>query len=435
MEIDRRSFLLGLGTIAAGTAAASAVTAIPLRANAATKIKGLSILQGYTTETATQLTVDVDIEAKVSYSLTDIKTKKVLQPDSVKSVSYDGNSTRVDKIKFSSLELGHKYEFTVKEKKKTLDQRFLQACDLNNTNARVAVMSCMNTMFGDRDKIWAQAEKSNCDYYFFIGDAVYADLLWLYGPSYYWSRFVNTREDVPFYHWKNLKPVLSVWDDHDFGKNNSDGTYKYKDQAFHTYKAFFAQEPDNKNLYDGYANSFFFSAFGQNFAFFDSRYYRGLTNADGTSSFLGTDQINWMTKALKSRPDRPTLIMEGSPYYAGVEKGGSYSTVNAPELEYFMKQMKSLNAPCIFAGGDLHLTEISKMPKEILGYETYEIISSCMHSTKQKKFHSNPHEQVNGYLKQNFVVLQNIGLNGNAAWKTTCIGEDTVSFETVLKVG
>ncbi len=428
MEIDRRSFLLGLGTL-------TVASALPLKAQAKPALKGLSILQGYTNETTTQLTVDVESDKKVFYTLTDVQTKKVISPDYVKPVIYKGKSVRVDKLKFSGLELGHKYSFTVKDKKKKLlDERFLTSCDLSKTGARIALMSCMNTMFGNQDKIWPQAENANVDYIFIIGDAVYADLLFLHGPGYYWNQFVDTREELPLYRWKNLKPVLAVWDDHDFGKNDADGNYKYKDHAFHTFKAFFAQEPDNVNLFDGYANSFFFSAFNQNFVFFDSRYYRGLKNDDGSKSFLGTKQIDWMMGALKNR-NKPTLIMEGSPFYSGVEKGGSFQVNNQPELDYLMGKLKGLNVPMMFAAGDLHLSEVASVPKEILGYDTFEIVSSCMHSTKKKKFYSHPHTQLHGHLGENFVVIQQTGLAGDAAWKTTCIGEDSVPFETVLRVG
>ncbi len=426
--MDRRDFLLGLGTI-------TVASALPLKAQAKPALKGLSILQGYTNETTTQLTVDVDKDAKVSYALTDVQTKKVISPDYVKPVTFKGKDVRVDKLKFSGLELGHKYSFTVKDNKnKLLDERYLTPCDLSKTNARIALMSCMNIMFGDKDKIWPQAEAADVDYIFILGDAVYADLIFMHGPGYYWNQFVETREEVPLYRWKNLKPVLAVWDDHDFGKNDGNGNYKYKNQAFHTYKAFFAQEPDNKNLYDGYANSFFFSAFNQNFVFFDNRYYRDLINADGSKSFLGKPQIDWMMGALKNR-NKPTMIMEGSPFYSGVEKGGSYQVNNQPELDYLMGKLKSLNVPIIFAAGDLHLSEIATVPKQILGYDTFEIVSSCMHSTKKKKFYSHPHTQLFGHLNENFIVIQQTGLAGDAAWKTTCIGEEAVAFETVLKVG
>src|SRR5687768_4172541 len=145
--MNRRTFLKNVGTLAAAEATLSTFSDdlwahdIFRRERSSGK---LSILQGLTTETTTQLSVDVHKRAKVHYTLVDRDTGKVFQPQWVHPVTNSESDTRVDKIFFVELELGHRYQFNVKEGKKSLDERFLTTVDLNKKDAKIAVMSCMN---------------------------------------------------------------------------------------------------------------------------------------------------------------------------------------------------------------------------------------------------------------------------------------------------
>lgn len=434
-KLNRRKFIAGAGALGLAACSPDTNTADyiiePMKSSS-----GLSILQGLTTQTTTQLSVDVEKSLQVVYVLMDVDTKRVVNPESVKPVTFGDSKVRVDKIKYSGLELGHKYQLIVKDKKnKVLDERYLTTVDLGKKDARIAIMSCMNDSKSARSQIWPSAEVADLDYMFFIGDNVYGDFWIMNGPSYLWNRYVESRKNIPYYHWKNLKPVLAVWDDHDFGKNNAGGDYKHKDSSFQTFKTFFAQEPDGDALMTGFANSSYFQAFGQNFVFFDNRYYRGLKNASGEVGFLGRDQIDWMSKAVSARP-KPTWLMQGAPMFGRTQKASSYE-VNAPqELDYFLSKVRSWGVPTIFAGGDLHYTEVSSIDKSVLGYGTYELISSCMHSNTKSAFYDNPNPQLKGFLKENFLVLEQTGGAGNPVWKVECIGKNsTVPFTMELKIG
>lgn len=432
--MNRRDFLFSASALAASSV-------VPEISNAADEAAekpdypGLSILQGLTTETTTQLSICVGKKDKVYYSLTDTQTGRLIEPHSVTPAIYESSGTRCDKVKFRDLELGHEYKLLcLDEKKKILDERYLSPVDLNKHGARVGVVSCMMDLSGKKEEMWASAEASNVDYFFFVGDWCYGDFWIFRGPSMLWSRSVQTRNRLPFYFWKKLKPVLAIWDDHDFGKNDSDGDWKHKDYAYHFFQAFFAQEPEAPALYRGYGNSNYFQAFNQNFVFFDGRYYRGIENALGQKGFFGIEQIDWMTEAVTPRP-KPTMILTGSPFYGRVEKGASYHFHAAEEMDYFLKKVASWNSPTIFVAGDLHFSEVSNVPKNQLGYETVEIISSCMHSTTKKKFYDNPNKRTQGYLKENFIVLEQVGGRFDPIWRMTCVAEKkTIAFQDIVQI-
>lgn len=435
--MKRRDFLANASALAALSSLPSAAKANLQLAPEPQKYEGLSILQGVTTKTTTQLSVDVPVEAQYEYTLKDIDTNKLITPESYKPVSFGNSDTRVDKLRFIGLELGHTYNFIVKDIKtnEIVDDRFLQTVDLNKTDARIGLFSCMNDSKSAVDDMWPSAEAADLDYMFFIGDSVYGDLWIFYGPERLWKRYIETRSKIPYYHWKNLKPVIGIWDDHDYGKNNEGGYYKHKDNSLFAFKTFFAQDPEGGTFFNGYANSSFFHAFEQNFVFFDSRYYREMPNTNGSLGFLGDHQIDWMSKAVYDRP-YPTMVINGSPAFGRIEKGSSYQSSAPEEFEYFIKKVQSWNTPCIFAGGDLHYSEVSSIDKSIFGYNSYEIISSCMHSNTKTAFLDNPNETVGGFLKENFVVVQNVGGRGLAPnWKLTCVGKDkAIPFSLDLKI-
>ncbi len=436
--MKRRDFLKAAGALAATEIL---LATIPYNAFANNLLKvqasGLNILQGLTTETTTQITVDLAKQLKVEYTIVDRDTGRIFQPQWIRNNMNAKSPWRVDRIFFSQLELGHNYQLNVKDtaSNKNLDERFLTTVDLNKENAKIAVMSCMKDSASARVKIWASALAANADYYFFIGDTVYGDTLFSHGPDKLWSRFIETRSNISLYQWKNLKPVIATWDDHDFGKNNEDGNYKHKDSTLKIFKAFYGQESQGSILSEGPGNATYFRAFNQNFFFLDSRYFRGLPHQN-ISGFLGAQQMAWASQIM-STANGPTWIMEGSPFFGRVNKSKtSYQAAAPQELDLFLKEVSRWNAPAVFMGGDVHYSEVSRLNKNILGYESYEFISSCMHSSTKSGYYDNPNQHIQGYLKENFLVFEKTGRVSDASWKVSCIGTDSkLQFNGLYNVG
>lgn len=432
--MKRRDFLFGASATLATVAASSPVLGQSLRLPVPNR-SGLSILQGLTTQTATQLSVDVPRNSSVTYLLEDVATKKKFTPHRVRTVKHPSSSVRVDTPCFSNLELGHNYKFTVRNKinNTILDERFLKTVDLQKKNARIGLMSCMNDLMPAKNQTWPQAEAADLDYLFFLGDNVYGDLPLIHSPKFLWWRYVMSRQNIPYYRWKNLKPVLAIWDDHDFGLDNAGGNYRYKKHNLEIFKGFFAQLPEEGILEEGPGNSSFFQAFDHSFAFLDNRFYRGLRNGHGDVGFLGTEQLDWLNEKV-SEAGHPTWLLQGSPVFGRGEKGSSYQA-NAPaEMETYFKSIRSWNVPVSFAAGDLHYSEISEVHKRFLGMAAHEVVSSCMHSKVKDRTYDNPNRHLAGTLKENFVILEKKSATG-FHWKATCVAAGTkLLSDTVLTI-
>jgi alkaline phosphatase D len=314
------------------------------------------------------------------------------------------------------------------EKKNILDERNLKLLDLEKRDARIAIMSCMMDSNSNKNTMWANVEASDCDLLFFVGDNVYGDILVTFnGPNLLWSRYIETRQKVPYYHWKNLKPAICTWDDHDYGWNNKGGTYKHKHDSLATFKAFTAQDAID-GLESGPGVSSFFKAFGQKFILLDNRFYKGLAYGDIKKGFLGGEQLEWAFEKLSDGYE-PNWIMEGSQFFQGQRKGNECYIMDSPEeIEVFKKGIRSLNSPCIFAAGDVHFTEISTVSKDLIGYDTIEITSSSLHSMSTGILPKNEN-RIHGAVKENFVVIDLYKTQYEIAFDFKCIGMKKVNFE------
>lgn len=424
--MDRRDFLKGVGTVAATEVV---LLTIPPKMLAAT-VPATTVVQGLTTETTTQLAVTVPKTASIQYVLVDKDTGKIFASDWIRTLANSKNKFRVDKIFYSGLELGHTYTFTVLDKNKRIDERFLKTVDINKINPRIALLSCMNADKSARTKMWASVQAADPDYIFLMGDNVYGDSIFSNSPDTLWSKYVGGRQAIPFYQWKNLKPVIATWDDHDFGKNDADGTYKYKDNSLAVFKAFYGQEALDTVLIPGPGNSNYFRAFNQNFLFLDSRFYRNLSH-NGIKGFLGDLQLAWLSEVMQRANGEPTWIIEGSPFYGRAKKRNTSYQSSAPEeMSLFLKEVSSWNSPALFIAGDLHYSEISQIPKEALGYNTCEFISSSLHSSINKKPYDNPNPLLQAVYKENFLLFEKLEDPLDPTWNVTSIGAGSAIYFT-----
>lgn len=133
------------------------------------------------------------------------------------------------------------------------------------------------------------------------------DLLLMLGDNHY----ANTNGAVvqrQFYQdqrrtggWRELAaglPVYAIWDDHDYGPDNSDGRLKGKEESLQTFKEHWANpaygEPGNPGVY------FKFSRSGVDFFMLDVRYHRDPNKAKDLAhkTMLGERQLAWLEREL-----------------------------------------------------------------------------------------------------------------------------------------
>ncbi len=306
----------------------------------------------------------------------------------------------VDRVLINNLDPEKTYQLSMvnRGRNKTIDWRVFKTLPVNNNKTRFILGSCMSDSFAYehvRSRIWDQMLEKKADFIVLLGDEVYVDDFDFVKRNQatefdIWTRYIDSFRKIPLFQNRQLIPILAVWDDHDFGTNNSDKTFKSKESAKKIFQAFFGGEP-LKNYYEFSRNgvSFSFKGFGQKFIFMDNRYFRDPVNTAPFGQW-GKEQHQWFERQI-SESKSPIWLANGGQFFAkatvverdnGTKKQVNESFVDdhPKHFKKLLQGLKGLKQPAIFLSGDIHYSEIAKIEKELLGYETYEITSSPIHS-------------------------------------------------------
>lgn len=455
MNFSRRSFL---GASAAGLVSVSSTPAFGKLYARETMggsnlgfAKGphrLPIMQGRTDKSSTVLIIQHSIDEKYQFSLSEnssshLKTKNSLKPKfRIEEVNIPGTRFALTHIHINQLSLGRTYSLVVTSESEQIDIRTFQALDTDKKKPKIVMASCMSdhVMF---EKIamqaWANVADQQPDILLLTGDTSYADQrtfallrndLSLVSRA---TRYFETRSRLSLFRMPELIPTLAIWDDHDFGPNDSDGRFTGKSDSLHLFKMFWGDSENSvirnfKNTEGGVG--FKLSAFGQNFYFMDCRFF----HYPG-QSYWGQDQKDWLLHGLDRSP-KPSWIIQGTQFFGGFQKKDSFETHQKAELLDLMRSFSQSNSPVCFAGGDVHFSDIMQIDEELLGYKSYEFTSSSIHSFshRPKGYSERSLFGQSREGKDNFLIFET---EASGTWniQTQCLrsnGEKSFSHQAVI---
>ncbi|MCA8972944.1 MAG: alkaline phosphatase D family protein, partial [Planctomycetes bacterium] len=171
--------------------------------------------------------------------------------------------------------------------------------------------------FGEHQPIWNAIVKDQPDCFFFIGDNIYL-------PSDP-EAFPKTRDGVVqlyrerYNHQRRtpeLQPLLrstycfGIWDDHDYGPNNADRTWPWKDAALQVFREYF---PGSYGLPDAPGCFQSFSWGDVDIFLLDDRTFRDPNDAPPPDkTMFGAAQLAWLKKGLAESKAKFKLIFNGN---------------------------------------------------------------------------------------------------------------------------
>lgn len=163
-------------------------------------------------------------------------------------------------------------------------------------HVRFAFISCVGHHGYDAAPGYADlAARTNFDLLLMLGDNHYANTA---DPVKQRAYYADQRRQGGWRELAARTPVYAIWDDHDFGPDNSDGTLKGKEQSLQTFREVWANpaygEPDHPGVY------FKFIRGNVEFFMLDGRYHRSPNKTrDGPDkTLLGARQLEWFKRAL-----------------------------------------------------------------------------------------------------------------------------------------
>jgi alkaline phosphatase D len=266
---------------------------------------------------------------------------------------------------------------------------------------RIAFGSCAH-----QDKpqpIWDVLIAARPDLYIALGDNIYADTKDMEVMKAKYAKLAA----VPG--WQRLRaacPILSTWDDHDYGWNDAGVEYEKKVESQQIFLDFFGDPADSvRRTRPGVYDARVFGPEGRRvqIIILDTRYFRSplkrkdkdkgpyVGDDDPAKTMLGEDQWKWLAEQFRVPAELRIVVssIQVIPEDHGSEKWGNFPL----ERDRFFKLIKDTGAAgVVFLSGDRHLAELSMLDADV-GYPLYDLTSSGLNqaSANWRKLEVNRH--------------------------------------------
>lgn len=249
-----------------------------------------------------------------------------------------------------------------------------------------------NLLLGpNRYKVFRKMTNTPSDFMIWLGDNIY---YWRGEWNYYekmYMKNVQQRMDKDMNTFLKSRPQYAIWDDHDFGPDNTDGNFKNKDAALQLFQQFWAN-PYYGLEYDGVQGIFSNFLWGDaEFFLIDGRYHSDKKKG----ILLGEKQMEWLKASLTASKANFKFICMGSQVLCddeGVETLNNYPK-ERDELMLFLEENHISGA--IFLSGDRHFSELSKKERPHT-YPIYDFTCSGLTSPQMRLIHYKNSYRVKG---------------------------------------
>jgi alkaline phosphatase D len=242
-----------------------------------------------------------------------------------------------------------------------------------------------------------------------------------------------------------LQPLLAstahyaIWDDHDYGPNDSDGTFVHKSMARDVFEAFWGNPTYGLDGRNGITT--FFQYADVEFFLLDDRYFRTANNCETCPgrTMLGKEQLDWLKQALAASYAPFKVVACGGQVLTTNKGQETYINLFPAERDSILAHIERENIKgVVFLTGDRHFSELSAMQNS-RGNWVYDLTVSPLSAGPYNTAAETVNEyRVPGTLvgQRNFAIINVSGArksrelkidvydsNGQALWTRT-IGPD-----------
>lgn len=274
------------------------------------------------------------------------------------------------------------------------------------TAFRAAFGSCARIVRDPVQRIFDGVMSRSPDLFLWLGDNVYADSE---SPDAIAEEYRRQRSVASLQPLIRSVPQLAIWDDHDFGYNNSDGTSPYKADSLAAFRNYWANPAYGL---PGTPGVFFTHSYGGiDFFCLDGRYHRTPNTADDSArkTLLGDGQRRWLEAALLASRAPFKILACGSGWsMADGTKGDTWAAFRTQRdaLFDFIRDRRISGVVCL--SGDSHVGELNCIPwSERGGYDFYDLVSSPLAQGTSDSWVTQQPEQ---RLRKVYVAGANFGL-------------------------
>lgn len=213
--------------------------------------------------------------------------------------------------------------------------------------------------YGGEYQIFTSIHQAKPDAMLWLGDNVYLREADWFTRTGILHRYTHTRS-LP-----ELQPLLAsthhyaIWDDHDFGPNDSDRSFLHKDKTLEAFKLFWGNP--TFGLDGQHGTTSYFQYHDVDFFLLDNRYFRSPNNREtGEHTLLGKEQLEWLIDALTTSLAPFKMVAIGGQTLNTAAVHENYSNHHAEERAYLLRRIEEENIKgVVFLSGDRHFSELS----------------------------------------------------------------------------
>ncbi|MFN4080923.1 MAG: alkaline phosphatase D family protein [Saprospiraceae bacterium] len=249
-------------------------------------------------------------------------------------------------------------------------------------------------------------------------------MLWLGDNVYYREPDWNTRtgmihRNTHVRSLPELQPLLAathhyaIWDDHDYGPNDSDGAWAYKETALEVFEAFWGNPTTGVGGQKGITTYFQYG--DVDFFLLDNRYHRTPNRCKicPNRTLLGAEQMRWLQESLAASFAPFKIVAIGGQVLTTNAAYETYINLAPAERDSLLTFIERAGIKgVIFVDGDRHFSELSVL-NNANGNAVYDITCSPLTSgvyadaaTKEKNDLRAPDAIV---TQRNFATLRFFG--------------------------
>lgn len=274
--------------------------------------------------------------------------------------------------------------------------------------------------------------ESGAQFMLWGGDNVYLREADFSSESGIWYRYSHDRATPALQKLFAVMHHYATWDDHDFGSNDSNRSFEFKETTLAAFKAYWGNATWGETGNPGVYGKFFWGDAA--FMLMDNRYHRDDSSLDQErhpqKSQFGARQIDWLKQSLlqaKKLGHYPfKFIVTGGQVVTSF--GGSSETYDyyRREREELVRFIQEEEIPgVVFLSGDVHFTELARRKIGATQW-LYELTSSPLASgafASAGTVRADEPNRVAGTLvaDQNFTQLSLSGPKGSRVLTIRCI--------------
>ncbi len=291
--------------------------------------------------------------------------------------------------------------------------------------------------YGANYEIFTSIYEKHPDFMVWMGDNVYMREVDWYSRTGIFYRYTHTRS-LP-----ELQPLwgsvhhYATWDDHDFGPNNSDRSFRQKQTTLEAFKLFWPNPTFGTEDFSGVATMFQWA--DVDFFLLDNRFHRSPDfRTTGERTILGKAQIQWLIDGLKTSRAPFKFVVMGGQFLNNVDRFENYSIMPA-EREQILNTISQERIPGVmFFSSDRHHTKLSKKSR-YNDYPIYDLTISPFtagpnpRAANEKNLYR---EDSTFYGDRNFAILNVSGPRNERVLKITVYnvaGEEVWNREILAK--